>query len=495
MEELQKLMEEFDEKKLNDLSKEYEMSLEDMDKQLDRNLEQLKQLEVEKKLEKTINDLNKLAKEQEELSRKTEKKEEGLENLKKQEKEQADKFDELKENYKDLQKKNEDLENPKRIEDFDQELGDIKQQFSKTSEEMQKSNSKKASKSQNKNSQQMQDLAKQMQSMMQSGQSSKQSENEDDLKQILDNLIRFSMNQEELLSEMKTIKSRDPRKVEITNKQNKIYGDFEMIQDSLYSLANRIPQINSKINTEIVYINKQKEYLINEMEDNKLAQAKVRQQNIMTSANELALLLDEVLKQLQQQKKKQCQGDNQCQKPGSGKPSLSQMRKQQESLKSQMEGMIKDLKGQKKKPGGQKMNKSLAKMLAQQEIFQDQLSELMRNSNLSPKDAKKLSEINGMIEDMKKDLVNKNITPELLRRQNQIITRLLEAENSEYEREIDKKRKSEQGFDGERQNPPDIEKYKKLQEGFDEILLYKNLKLNKYYKEKYNEYMLELNKD
>jgi len=495
MEELQKLMEEFDEKKLNELSQEYEMSLEDMNKQLDRNLEQLKQLEVEKKLEKTIDDLNKLAGEQKDLSHKTEKKEEGLENLKKQEKEQADKFDELKENYKDLQKKNEKLENPMRIEDFEQELENIKQQFNKTSEEMQKSNSKKASKSQNKNSQQMQELAQKMQSMMQSGQASQQSENEDDLKQILDNLVRFSINQEDLLSETKTIKSRDPRKVEVTNQQNKIFNDFDLIQDSLYSLAKRVPQINSKINKEIVYINKQKEYLIDEMEDNKLAQAKVRQQNIMTSANELALLLDEVLKQLQKQKKQQCSGDNQCQKPGGGKPSLSQMRKQQESLKSQMEGMIKDLKGQKKKPGGQKMNKSIAKMLAQQEMFQDQLSELMRNSNLSPKDAKKLSEINGMIEDMKRDLVNKNITPELLRRQDQIITRLLEAENSEYEREIDKKRKSEQGFDGDRQNPPDMEKYKKSQEGFDEILLYKNLKLNKYYKEKYNEYMLELNKD
>jgi hypothetical protein len=493
MDELKKLMDQFDEKKLNELSEEYKMSLEDMNEQLDRNLEQLKQLEVEKKLEKTINDLQKLSKEQKELSKKTEKKEEGLEDLQKQEKEQSDKFDELKENYQDLMKKNENLENPMRIEDFEEEMKNVDEQFDETSEDLQKSSNKKASKSQKKNSEQLQEMSEKMQSMMQSGESSQSAENEDDLKQILDNLVTFSVNQEELLSQMKTVKPKDLRKVEITNKQNKIFGDFNLIQDSLYELAKRVPQLNSKINQEVLSIQKQKEYLLNEMEDNKLAQAKIRQQNIMTSANELALLLDEVLKQMQNQKKQKCSGNSQCKKPGGAKPSMSQMRKQQESMKSQLEGMIKDLKGKPKGQGGQKMNKSLAKMLAQQEIFQDQLSELMRNSSLSPKDAKKLSEINSMVEQMKKDLVNKNITPTTLKRQNQIITRLLEAENSEYERETEKKRKSEQGGNENRTSPSELEKYKNSQEGFDEILLYKNLKLNKYYKEKYNEYLIKLN--
>jgi hypothetical protein len=139
-----------------------------------------------------------------------------------------------------------------------------------------------------------------------------------------------------------------------------------------------------------------------------------------------------------------------------------------------------------------KMNKNLAKMLAQQEDFQKQLSELMQNSSLSPNDAKKLNEINGMIEQMKRDIANKNITPQMLKRQDLIITRLLEAEQSDYEREIDKKRKSEEGEIKEKRNINNFNKYKESVKGTEEIIIYKSLKLNKYYNKKYNEYLLIL---
>jgi len=155
--------------------------------------------------------------------------------------------------------------------------------------------------------------------------------------------------------------------------------------------------------------------------------------------------------------------------------------------------MIKDLKGKPKKPGmSQQTNKQLAKMLAQQEVFQKQLSELMQNSSLSPKDAKKLSEINNMVEQMKRDIVNQNITPQMLKRQDLIITRLLEAEQSDYERETEKKRKSEEGYNKEKRNINEFIEYKKSVNGVNEIIIYQNIKLNKYYSKKYGEYLLIL---
>jgi len=491
MEELQKLMEQFDEKKFNELSKDMEMSLEDMNEQLDRNLEQLKEFEVEKKLEKTINDLNKLAEEQENLSKKTKDKKENLEELSKEQKKQEDKFKQIEKDLEELLKKNEALEKPKAIDDFDEERKDIEKQMNENTQNSENNKRKKASKGQKKSSQQMKQMAQKMSQMMQSGQSQQNQENMDDLRKIIDNLVLFSFNQEDLLTQTKTLKRNSPKKIEITNQQKKINDDFDIIQDSLYALARRIPQLDSKINKEILSIKRQNEYLTTELEENNTRKASVRQQNIMTSANELALLLNEVMNQMKNQQKKQ--GKQQCQNPGNGKPSMSQMRKQQQSLKKQLEGMIKDMKGKPKKPGmGQQMNKSLAKMLAQQEVFQKQLSELMQSSSLSPKDAKKLSEINGMVEQMKRDIANRNITPQMLKRQDLIITRLLEAEQSDYEREIDKKRKSEQGQNKEKRNINDFNKYKNSVNVTDEIIIYKSLKLNKYYSKKYSEYLLIL---
>nr|MCU0320718.1 hypothetical protein [Flavobacteriales bacterium] len=53
-------------------------------------------------------------------------------------------------------------------------------------------------------------------------------------------------------------------------------------------------------------------------------------------------------------------------------------------------------------------------------------------------------------------IVNKNITPETLRRQQDIMTRLLEHEKAERERELDQKRTSNEGRD---QPPPDPARY------------------------------------
>lgn len=492
LEELKKLTEQFDEKKLNELSEKLDMSLDDMNKQLDRNLEQLKQFEVEKKLEKTIDDLNKLSEKEEKLSEKTTNKKNTPEQIQEEQQKQIEDFKQIEKQLEELLEKNESLEKPMTIDDFDEERKEINNEMNNSMQEMQENNRKKASQNQKKSSQQMKQMANKMSQAMESSQASQNQENTDDLKQIMENLELFSFNQEDLLVNTKNLKPDSPKKPEISEKQKKTIDYFKIIEDSLYALAKRVPKLDSKINKEILSIKQQNNYLIPEMEDNKLSQVSVRQQNIMTSANELALLLDEVLKQIQNQQKKQ--GDQQCQNPGNGKPSMSQMKQQQQSLKKQLEGMIKDLKGQPKKPGmGQQHNKQLAKMLAQQEVFQKQLSELMQNSTLSPKDAKKLSEINSMVEDMKRDIANQNITPQTLNRQNLIITRLLEAEQSDFEREIDKKRKSEQGNFDEKRNINEINKYKEAVKGVDELIIRKDLKLNKYFSEKYSQYLLILN--
>ena len=495
LDELQKLLQQFDEKKFNELSKKYEMSLDDMEKRLDQNLEQLKQYEVEKRLEKTIDDLNKLAEKQKKLAQKTNNKNNNNQELKQQQETLNKKFNEITKEFEQTLKKNEELEKPMRIDDFDQEQQNIKQEMTNSKQKLDQNKRNKASKSQQKASQQIKQMAQQLKQMMQEATAAQQTENMDNLRKIIDNLEIFSLNQEKTMQNLKKTNRNDPKIVEITEKQGQLIKDFQIIKDSLYALAKRVPQLNSPINKQILNIESQNEYIIEDFQDNKLSQAKIRQQSIMTSANELALLLDEILKQMQQNQKKK-PGNQQCQNPGQGMPSMSQLRKQQESLKKQLEGMINDLKGKPKKPGqNQQLNKQLAKMLAQQEMFQKQLSELMQNNSISPKQTKQLNEINQLIEQMKRDIVNKNISPQMLNRQNKIITRLLEAENAQRERDIDKKRQSEEGKNKQKRNITNFNQYKENMQGTDEILIFKNLKLNKYYKQKYNEYLMILNQE
>ena len=65
------------------------------------------------------------------------------------------------------------------------------------------------------------------------------------------------------------------------------------------------------------------------MTERKLGEVSRHQQLAMTSINNLAVLLDEVVNQLQQQ---MMQNSGQCKKPGSSKPSSSSMNEMQKKL-------------------------------------------------------------------------------------------------------------------------------------------------------------------
>jgi hypothetical protein len=152
----------------------------------------------------------------------------------------------------------------------------------------------------------------------------------------------------------------------------------------------------------------------------------------------------------------------------------------------------KDGKG---KPDKNGMNKQLARMLAQQEIFQKMMSEMAKNQSLKSGTKKIMNEIKKLIDQTENDLINKNITPQTLKRQELILTRLLDAENSEYQREIEKKRESKEGNENIFSNPEEIFKYKDVNLQFNEILKTSNIKLINYYNKKYKEYLVKLNEN
>lgn len=91
-----------------------------------------------------------------------------------------------------------------------------------------------------------------------------------------------------------------------------------------------------------------------------------------------------------------------------------------------------------------------------------------------------------------KDIVNKKITEETLRRQREILTRLLEHEKAEKEQEQDEERKSNEGQDLKRELPPSLQEYLKQQQKGQELLRSVSPTLNPYYKEKVKQYFKSL---
>ena len=250
-------------------------------------------------------------------------------------------------------------------------------------------------------------------------------------------------------------------------------------------------QLSSLIDKDVYKINTNLEKVIGELEERQKGKAQTSQQFIITSVNNLTLFLSEALKSLNKMQANSGKtGNKSCKKPGQGMPSISQMRKGQQSLKSQLQNMINQLKSGKGQPDQNALNKRLSQMLAQQEIFQQMINELSNNAAREMHDI--LQEINKNLQKNINDIINRNINNETIKRQNLIITRLLKAEKAEYEREKNKKRESQQIKDYKISNPKKLFEYKRENINFNEILQFKNLKLNSYYNKKYKNYLKEL---
>jgi len=501
LEELNKLSEQFDKNKFFDLSEDIKMSYEDFEKQLDKNLEMLKRFEVETKINKTINDLKDLSKKQMDLSNELENlnndnKDKLQEKLKNQEK----KFDDITEQYKDALEKNKNLSDSYNLEDFEKEINDIKNEMQDTKENISNNKSNKSSKGSKKNSEEMQKLANSMQEMMNSNSLQQALENIDDLRQILDNLITYSFDQERLLNQTKSLLHQDPRYLSLANDQVNLKDNFKIIEDSLYALASRIPQINNTITKELSDGKKNIIKSFENLEQLNRTGSKVSQQYTITAVNNLALLLDEILQQMQQSASQMQQkqgGKSQCNNPnssGQGMPSLSQMKNSQESMKKQMQQMIDQMKKNGGKPGGKNgMSKQLSQMLSQQEMYNKMLNEMMNKGSFTSETMQKLNEIKRMMDKNENDIINRKVSESTLFRQNQIVTRLLESEQAERKRELDKKRESKENKEELISNTKSYFKYDKSSEQIDNIIEYSNIKLNKFYKKKYDNYIIFLN--
>jgi hypothetical protein len=389
--------------------------------------------------------------------------------------------------------------------DHDQEMSDIEKDMQESDQQLGEQKNKKASQSQKSAAQKMDQLSQKMKQEQEKQEQEQQEEDIMALRALLENLIRFSLDQEGLMEELKSIDVNNPRYTKLAQRQRELKDDAAMLEDSLFALSKRVPQISSVVNTEIAAINSYISKSIAHLQDRIVPQARSDQQYVMTSVNNLALLLSEAFNQMQQQmSESKMKSSGNCKKPGSGKPSSSaeQMRKMQQQLNEQLKALKKKMEGQQKgegnkpkegKNGQSGMSEELARLAAQQEALRNELQKFSEQENKDGQGSLgNLDKVAQQMEETEKDIVNRRITQETLRRQEEILTRLLESEKAEREREQDEKRQSNEGNDNMIRNTGQFEEYKRLK--MKEVELLKTIPpgLNAFYKNLVNYYFQAL---
>jgi len=494
--ELMEQLEEGDKEKIEEQLQKMDLDQEALEQELDRALEQFKQLQWEQKMEEVISDLEKLAEEQEALAEKTAEQEAPQEEMKARQDSLDQEFDRIQEALDDADKLNKELESPNGMPKMEELQQEIEQDMQDAGEKLDSGKEKKASESQKKAAGKMQQMAQQMDSAMQQQEQESMEEDMEALRALLENIITLSFDEEDLMTLLGATQKDDPRYVSHGQVQRKLKDDAEMVKDSLFALSKRVTQLQSLVNREISLVNLHMGQALDGFTDRETGVITANQQYVMTSFNNLALLLDEVLQQMQNESSCNKPGTGNCEKPGGSgskpSPSAKQIKGMQKSLSKQLERMKEKMKGFNKgegKEGKRGLSKELAEMAARQAAIRQMTQELGKQLNEDGSGTGNgLKDIAKQMEEIEKDIVNGELDHLTLERQQDILTRLLKAENAERIRGEKEERESRTARETPTELPPSLEEYERKKAQEIELLRTVPADLTPYYKLRVNDY-------
>ena len=475
MQQIQKMLEQMDRKEI------------DLEKELERTLELFKELQYDYKLEQSIDQLKNQIEKQEKLLEKTEnsgKRSEGGESKENQSEKLAQEQEQLEKDFQDfeqsldeLEKLGEEMEKEDNLPS-DEDLNQIEKSQQNSKESLKNGQPKKSTEHQKNTINQMKQAKDKMEAMQSNMQMEMDMQNIEALRQIIHGLIKLSYDQEALMKDFNAIQQTDPKYVQLSQNQLKLKDDAKVLEDSLLALGKRDAFMGSMVTKQVGELNEHLDKAVTNIKDRRKSNASSEMQFSMTGINNLALLLNDHFDMLMNMMA------NAQPSKGKGK-SKGKMPQNLSQLQQQLNQQIQQIKNGGMQ--GRQLSEQLAKMAAEQERIRRALQEMQEQ--MKREGGKGIGEdIPGKMEMTEMDLVNKQITEQTIRRQQEIMTRLLEAEKSMREQNQEEERKGETAKDYNKEIPKAFEEYLRLKEKEVELLKTVPPKLYPYYKKEVNDY-------
>lgn len=315
LDELNKLRDKISKEDLNERLEKLAKQNSNSKKSLKQLLELTKRYYVEQKMKRIASAIEELSRKQEKLAN------EEVEKEQEKQKELGDDFKKAEKALKDLKKENEQLKKPMELpediplqeaikkdqekaeEELEKEDAEEEQEDDKSDdgEKQKKAIQKSAQKKQQSASEKMKQLARQMQSQMAQSGGETLKEDVAMLRQILDNLLLFSFKEEDLMKEFRVMDNNNPVYSKKLVEQQTLKQTFEHVDDSLFALSLRVPQLGEAINKELTDIDYSLNQALERLAQNEVSQGTASQQYVLTGANTLADMLSEILNNMQEQ--------------------------------------------------------------------------------------------------------------------------------------------------------------------------------------------------
>jgi len=479
LKQFEELAKEFNSNKANELTDKLEVNLEKLKEQMEMSLELLKKYSMEKDLMKQVEKLNELA---DSLQNEKVKDESSGNNLKEEFKKWEQEYDKTLQEDKQLKK-------PMGLKDLEDEREEVR----KEAEELdKKDNNNSFSQKKAKASKGLKDLAKKMKDML--GMMSGEGEFVDieDLRQIRNSLNDFSKRQEELNNRISGINTVNPTFTAVIKEQKELEDKFLSIRDSLKSIGYKQPIVTKIVGAELFHVETSLKNLFESYAGNRANVVRIEQNRIMSEINSIAIKLDELIRSIGNGKgsgkgdkgftdrKKPTEGDQK------GSEKIGETKSAQQSLKEQLKSAIEKMKAG---AAGKKERGELARMLAEREMMRKALEKTVQDGGLGYDAKEKANQALNMMKEVEKDIIYNRLGDQTMEKDNLIKTKLLEAENAEKERENENRRESKEFKGSFEPNRREIEKGADQNKALEQMLKYNELKLKRFYQEKYLKYI------
>jgi hypothetical protein len=459
LKELEELSKKLEKEELFDKADRLKQNAKNQQQNLEQLVELTKRFYVEKKAEQLADKLDKLSDKEEKLAN-SEK-----ENTEQNQNEINQAFKDIQKELQDLDQENKELKDPLEIPNDKNEQEDVKKDLQKAADELNKNQPKKAQPKQKSAAAKMKEMSQKMAQAMDSGEMEQMQEDAKLLRQILDNLLAFSFDQERLIKTTNTAQTRSLELNKVLKKQQDLKQQFKHVDDSLFAVSSRNPRITEIILKELSDVHYNLDKTLESLADNNISKGASHQQYTLTAANRLADFLSNVQSQMNMDMQGQGQGKP---KPGKGQGSgmqLPDIIKKQEGLGEKMKDGMKpgdkpgeqpgDKSGEGKQKGksgkgssgdensegegGSEGNAAkVLDILKEQRQLRDALQKALEKEGMMNQGMNALQQM----KDIEKQLINKGFKNEVLQKMLNLKHELLKLENAIQQQGEDTKRQS-----------------------------------------------------
>ncbi|MEX1063334.1 MAG: hypothetical protein WEC12_07000, partial [Balneolaceae bacterium] len=273
------------------------------------------------------------------------------------------------------------------------------------------------------------------------------------LQQSLYTLLELSDVQEDLTRQSGRTESRSQRYTELARDQQNVHRQFSQVADTLFRISSEIPNLSNTINRKKTEIEQSLARTVDQMSEREQETSVLSARESLGGINELASMLAEVIDQLM----------NQQNGGGAGSMTMQQMIEEmqnmsgnQQMMNDQLQAMINDMQGERL---SLEQSERLEQLAHRQNEIRRQMQEMQRSGEFSQGD-RALSDLQRMTEQMEEainDMRGSMVDPLMVERQQNILSRMLDAEESLQERGRSEEYEGRQAEDNDRADrPPEV---------------------------------------